>query len=144
MWTAALSGVIITTTAQYKETAMEIVGRVISGKGLGRRLGFPTANLSIDQAAGIAYGVYSAKAEVAGRWHAAVLNVGEHPTLPEGLPTVEVYILDEPVALYGEDLRVILLRYLRPEQKFNNIDELREQIGRDVEQAREDANQARP
>ena len=118
---------------------MEIVGRVISGKGQGRGIGFPTANLSIDSAAGVEYGVYSAMAWACGEWRAAVVNVGAHPTAPGGPPAVEAYILDESVSLYGEELRLILTRYIRPERKFASMDELRGQISRDVEQARTDA-----
>lgn len=116
---------------------MEISGRVTHGKGQGGKIGFPTANLPIECANGAEYGVYAACAIIKGMQYPAVVNIGVHPTLPEGEPSVEAHILDESVALYGEELTLTLLTYLRPERKFGSVAELGSQIASDADAARQ-------
>ncbi|MDR2505155.1 MAG: riboflavin kinase [Oscillospiraceae bacterium] len=114
-----------------------IVGRVAHGKGQGGKIGFPTANLPIDCAQGVEYGVYAARAIIKGGCYPAVVNVGAHPTLPEGAPSVEAHILDESAELYGEELALELLAYLRSERKFESVAQLGRQIASDVDAARQ-------
>ncbi|HXU77509.1 MAG TPA: bifunctional riboflavin kinase/FAD synthetase [Methylomirabilota bacterium] len=113
-------------------------GKVIPGDGVGRKLGFPTANLEV---AGLALppgGVYAIHAEVEGQAFRAVLNIGHRPTRNQPAPVlhVEAHLLDFTGDLYGKDLEVVFVDRLRDEKKFNSMDELRDQIGRDIEAAR--------
>jgi riboflavin kinase/FMN adenylyltransferase len=114
-------------------------GKVIPGDGVGRKLGFPTANLEV---AGLALppgGVYAIHAEVEGQAFRAVLNIGHRPTRNQPAPVlhVEAHLLDFTGDLYGKDLEVVFVDRLRDEKKFNSMDELRDQIGRDIEAARD-------
>lgn len=114
-----------------------VEGTVLRGKGMGRRLGFATANLSIEDAPGIPYGVYAAEALLDGIWHKAVVNVGQHPTLPEGVPTVEIHLLDVEDDFYGKRLVVHLKRFLRGERRFETVEALRAQVRQDIASVRD-------
>jgi len=107
-------------------------GTVIRGKGKGRALGFPTANLSMACAPRLRHGVYAAQVLLEGVWRDAIVNAGRHPTLPEGQPAVEVHIPGQAVDLYGRTITVRLVRFLRGEKRFESPEELAAQIRRDV------------
>lgn len=113
-----------------------IEGQVESGKHLGRRLGFPTANLSFPAGKLLPrYGVYACMAQVDGREYAAAVNVGVHPTAPEGAPTIEAFLLDYPgESLYDETLMLEFRHFIRPEQRFESLDSLRAEVLRNCEQ----------
>lgn len=112
-------------------------GRVAEGKRIGRTMGFPTANVTIPQGKALpAFGVYACWLQVGERTFPAVVNVGRHPTLPEGGVTVEAYALDECLSLYGQKVRLLFLEHLRPEKCFASVDALQAQIARDAQQAR--------
>lgn len=112
-------------------------GRVMNGKHIGRTMGYPTANVEIPAGKALpAFGVYACWMQVASRIYPAVVNVGRHPTLPEGSVTVEAYALDECLSLYGKKVRLLFLEHLRPEKCFGSVDALKAQITRDAEEAR--------
>ena len=112
-----------------------LTGRVVAGKRLGRRLGFPTANLRVE---GVVppRGVYAVVAVAAGRRYQAVMNIGEHPTAPGGGPTVEVHLLDFAGDLYGQEIAVEPVRWLREERRFDSLDALKAQLKEDCALAR--------
>ncbi|HEU4411684.1 MAG TPA: riboflavin biosynthesis protein RibF [Polyangiaceae bacterium] len=117
-------------------------GVVARGQGRARQLGFPTANLEGVVEALPPYGVYAVRVERAGAEGAdgeplgpGVANIGVRPTLAAGF-AVEAHLLEGGGDLYGERLRLHLVARLRPERAFAGVEELREQIGRDVEAAR--------
>ena len=117
-------------------------GRVVPGKQLGSRLGFPTANIAYDplDRTWPREGVYVGLAYVENDDHSyvAILNQGSHPTAPGGAPTVEAHLLDYPnQPLYGQRLRLCYRAFLRPETKFPSLDALRQQLERDRQSARE-------
>lgn len=113
-------------------------GRVMDGKHIGRTMGYPTANVGIPEGKALpAYGVYACWMQVEERIYPAVVNVGRHPTLPEGSVTVEAYALDQSFSLYGKKVRLLFLEFLRPEKKFDSVDALKAQIDRDADEARE-------
>lgn len=118
--------------------AFTLSGKVESGKQLGRTMGFPTANVSITKGKALpAFGVYDCWLETGdGAYHPAVVNVGRHPTLPEGSVTVEAHVLDGQMELYGQHVRLSFLRHQRAETRFDSKDELQAQIARDVEAAK--------
>ena len=111
-------------------------GRVETGKRVGRTMGFPTANLPLPKDRVIpAYGVYAAWLHVEGRRYPAVLNVGRHPTLPEGNATIEAHVMGETVNLYGKKVRIEFLNFQRGEKRFDSVEALKAQIARDKEEA---------
>lgn len=116
----------------------QLRGSVIVGDRRGRQLGFPTANLELSQNQALPQrGVYSAVTRTAdGGWHDAVVNVGVRPTFGAMGEVVEVHLLDMTMDLYGQELWVDFRQNIRAERRFDGIDELVEQIGRDVEEAR--------
>ena len=114
-----------------------IAGRVEEGKQVGRTIGFPTANITIPPHKALpAFGVYACYLETSGGIFPAVVNVGRHPTLPEGHVTVEAHVLDEFLSLYGRNVRLTFLKFMRPEQKFDSIETLRAQIAHDADDCR--------
>jgi riboflavin kinase/FMN adenylyltransferase len=115
-----------------------ISGRVIAGDGVGRKLGFPTANLD---AAGLILppnGVYLGLAKIGEKPQPVALNIGFRPTLATGGPQlrVEAHLLDFTGDLYGQELEIEIGEKLRDEQKFGSLEELKAQIARDVAGAR--------
>jgi riboflavin kinase / FMN adenylyltransferase len=119
----------------------EVEGRVAEGDKRGRTIGFPTANIGLADYVHPRYGVYAVWAGVdrggATAWHPGVANVGKRPTFAGEKANVETYIFDIAADLYGDLLRVAFVRFLRPEQKFSGIEEIRTQIARDCRAARD-------
>jgi riboflavin kinase / FMN adenylyltransferase len=112
-------------------------GRTVRGKRLGTRLGFPTANLVYPPVDALPPdGVYAARATLDGRDYVAVLNQGRHPTAPEGRATVEAHLLGYAGGdLYGRELTLTYVSYLRPERRFQTLEALRAQLAADAEEA---------
>ena len=115
-----------------------ILGTVRRGAQLGRTLGFPTANLSAHSEQFPPNGVYAAEATLDGAVLRGVANLGYRPTVSGDKPDrlLELHLFDLNKDIYGEDVEVRFVRYLRPEQKFDSLDELKAQIARDVQNAR--------
>ena len=108
------------------------------GRQLGRRLGFPTANLRAHNELFPPNGVYAAKAWFRETEFGGVVNIGVRPTVENetGERLLELHLFDFDRQIYEEDIEVDFLAYLRPEQKFSGVEELRTQIQRDAEKAR--------
>lgn len=119
-----------------------ILGTVKAGAQLGRKLGFPTANLSAHSEQFPPNGVYVAEAKLNGATFRGVANLGYRPTVAEGTPErlLELHLFDLNREIYGEDVEVRFVRFLRPEKKFENLDALSDQIARDVKQAQAKPN----
>lgn len=115
-----------------------ISGKVVYGRQLGHTLGAPTANLQLDRLRAPLAGVYVVEVSGAGLVGAAgVANVGVRPTVDDSIrANLEVHLLDREVALYGQHIEVTFRHRLRAEQKFGSVDELRENIARDIGNAR--------
>ena len=114
-------------------------GEVLHGKELGRRLGFPTANLALPEGLiAPAYGVYATLVTLPdGTVHPAVTNVGVRPTVHDQLGRlVEAWILDCTAELYGETIRVEFFTRLRGEKKFDSLEALREEVLRNADETR--------
>ena len=115
-------------------TIMKTVSR---GAQLGRTIGFPTANQLFDAGQLVPrYGVYASSTVIDGKSYLSMTDIGMKPTVDYGgTPLAETYIHGFSGDLYGSPLRVSLLRFIRPEMKFSSLDELKEQIDRDVQTA---------
>lgn len=112
-----------------------ITGTVVRGTRRGHALGFPTANLSLRSRGGRIppFGIYAGRA--LGR--PAAISIGVRPTFGDSRePLVEVHVLDFDEDLYGFELEVELLEYLRPEARFDSAEALVEQMERDVAEVR--------
>ena len=116
-----------------------ILGTVAHGEAIGNKIGFPTANLSAHSEQFPPNGVYFAEAWIEGVRHHGVINLGVRPTVARGKPqrTLEIYLLDFDQDIYGTDVEVRFLQYLRAEKKFDGVDALKAQIAADVQKARE-------
>jgi riboflavin kinase/FMN adenylyltransferase len=115
-----------------------ILGTVVHGDDLGKKIGFPTANLSAHSEQFPPNGVYFAEAKLEGVVYPGVVNLGYRPTVSNSKSdrVLEIHLLDFKREIYGRDLELRFVRYLRPEKKFENVDALVRQIERDVQQAR--------
>jgi riboflavin kinase/FMN adenylyltransferase len=116
-----------------------ILGTVVHGDNLGKKIGYPTANLSAHSEQFPPNGVYLADASLDGALHHGVVNLGFRPTVSSGKAerVLEIHLLDFHREIYGKDIEVQFLKYLRPEKKFKSIDALVQQIDLDVQKARE-------
>jgi riboflavin kinase / FMN adenylyltransferase len=116
-------------------------GTVVRGDARGRTIGFPTANLKLDDKLILPHGVYATlsacESVFPGKILPSVTNIGVRPTFAEGsAPLVETHILDTTADLYGRTLDVRFVARLREEKKFPSFDELKAQIRRDADAAR--------
>ena len=118
----------------------EIEGRVEHGDQRGRTIGFPTANLPYRDYLHPKKGVYAVRAGIDHGaetvWHDGVANFGNRPTFDKTDTLLEVHLFDFNADLYTRHLRVALIDYIRPEQKFDGIEALKAQITKDSETAR--------
>ena len=116
-----------------------ILGTIVHGDDVGKKIGFPTANLSAHSEQFPPNGVYFAEATLDSVIHPGVVNLGCRPTMSSGGSDriLEVYLLDFDRDIYGKELELRFVRYLRPEKKFESVDARVRQIERDVQQARE-------
>jgi len=111
-------------------------GEVVSGRRLGRTIGVPTANIRIPEEVVVPkLGVYACIAEVGGESYVAVTNVGSRPTVEGHEVRAESWLLSFDGDLYGETIKLHFYKYLRPEEKFASLEELRQQIQKDAGQA---------
>ena len=111
-----------------------LTGTVIKGKGLGKTLDFPTANIQIEAAYKLIpkHGVYVVKSQIKGVEVFGMMNIGKNPTVSEGNQTkIEVHFFDFSANLYGAVLKIELLDHLRSEIKFPNIEALKLQLEKD-------------
>jgi riboflavin kinase/FMN adenylyltransferase len=117
----------------------EVRGEVLHGDKRGRTIGFPTANIAMGDFIRPKFGIYAAQVmiEGSGKTFGAAVNLGIRPMFELPTPMIEAYLLDFDGDLYGKVLRVGFRDFLRAEQKFLELDELKVQIEKDVERARE-------
>ena len=128
--------------AQMMGHAFAIEAEVQKGDQRGRTIGFATANMPLHDYVLPKFGVYAVSAEVldgafAGQTLKGVANLGMRPTVGTDKPRLESHFFDFEGDLYGANLRVSLLHFIRPEQKFDGLDALKAQISMDSDQARE-------
>jgi riboflavin kinase/FMN adenylyltransferase len=115
-----------------------LTGTVIKGQQLGRTIGYPTANLQVDDPVKLipANGVYAVDVIHAGQTYGGMLNIGFRPTVAGTYQTIETYIFDFDKDIYGEHMTLLFRDFLRPEQKFDGLPALVAQLKYDEESAR--------
>jgi riboflavin kinase / FMN adenylyltransferase len=112
-----------------------IDGTVVGGAKRGTGLGFPTANITVLPGCGLAYGIYATQVHVGGEVHFGAAYWGSRPQFDNGLPVLEVFLLDYDGNLYGQDLNVEFVEFIRPDGKFEGIEALKVQMQRDCDAA---------
>ena len=111
-----------------------LIGEVVTGQQIGRTIGFPTANLQLPREKFLPrYGVYSVDVLLGRTEIKGVMNIGCRPTVAGESPSIEVHLLNWSGDLYGQTLKVNLLKFLRPEQKFPSVEALKQQITKDCQ-----------
>lgn len=116
----------------------QIRGEVARGRNRGaRQLGFPTANVNLQDELCPKEGIYAVTVEHQGQTYKAVANIGYSPTFDDNIFTVEAHILDFHQSIYGDQIRVNFIARLRDEIKFESIDALAAQINKDIAKARD-------
>ena len=141
---AALAAGRLDQAAEFLGFPWFVSAAVIHGDKRGRDLGFPTANLRLDAACGLRHGVYAVRAGLGGsglgglggRRYDGVANFGRRPMFDTGAVLLEVFLFDFAGDLYGRNIDVAFIAWLREEQTFGSVDDL-------VRQMKEDARRAR-
>ena len=133
---ALLSGDVM-TAQKYLGYNYFLEGTVVSGYQVGRKIGFPTANLRVDFPYKLvpSIGVYAVRVQVAGQQWKGMLSIGYRPTINNGNDlSIEVHILDFQGDIYNQKMRLEFIEFLRPEIKFDSIDKLIAQMHKDKEE----------
>ena len=126
----------IRTATKFLGYPYFLEGTVVDGYKVGRKIGFPTANLQVDFPNKLipSVGVYAVWVSVGGKQWKGMLNIGHRPTLNNGTNlSIEVHILDFEGDIYRQKMRIEFIDFLRPETKFSSVDELIEQMKKDKE-----------
>lgn len=113
-----------------------VVGTVIGGARRGTGMGFPTANLRLPKATTMAHGIYAVRIEIAGRMHQGAAYLGTRPTFDNGLPVLEVFLFDFDDDLYGREIEVHFIDFIRGDRRFETMEALVAEIAVDCEKAR--------
>ena len=115
-----------------------LTGEVVAGRKLGRTIGIPTANMEIPEGLAVPrLGVYAGVTVVDGKRYLTVTNIGSRPTVGGHQVRAESWLLDFEGDLYGKPMTLAFLKFLRPEKKFESLEELKAQILKDAQQVRE-------
>ena len=115
-----------------------VEGTVIRGEGKGAQIGFPTLNLQCENDLFLKHGVYHTGIMLDGKKYNSITNFGRAPTIKnETIPVLETHVMNEDLNCYGESVKIEFLKFIRPERKFTGVDELVEQIKKDISFIRE-------
>jgi riboflavin kinase / FMN adenylyltransferase len=112
-----------------------VAGTVIGGAKRGAGLGFPTANIALVPGTALAHGIYAVRVHLEGDVHAGVAYLGTRPTFDNGAPVLEVFLLDFEGDLYGREIEVEFIDYLRGDRHFRNVEDLKAQMSADCARA---------
>jgi riboflavin kinase/FMN adenylyltransferase len=134
---AALAAGRVDEAAEFLGYPWFVSGKVIHGDKRGRELGFPTANVTLDAACGLRHGIYAVRVGLGGRHYDGVASFGRRPMFDSGVVLLEVFLFDFAGDLYGRDIDVAFIAWLRAEEKFASVDDLIRQMQDDARRARE-------
>jgi len=129
---ALLNGEIETAT-NYLGYNYSLAGKVVKGKQLGRTIGFPTANIEVNEAFKLIpkNGVYIVSSVIENQLVYGIMNIGNRPTLNGDNQTKEVHFLNFNKDLYNQTIEIVFIKYIREEVKFNSLEDLKTQIVKD-------------
>ncbi len=133
----ALENGNITKVNKYLGTPFQLKGTVVKGRGIGKTINYPTANIQITEDYKLIpkNGVYLAEAIVLGKKVLGMMNIGVNPTVNGNKKTIEINLFDFNTDIYGKEIQVTLLKRIRDEQKFESITALQNQLKQDKQQA---------
>lgn len=115
-----------------------LVGEIVHGKGLGRTVGMPTANLQVMRGKLPEEGVYATRVKIAGKTWDSITNIGRRPSVDdEKTITVEIFIFDFEQDIYGEIVELEIYKFLRGVKKFKDLQAVKEQVKKDLIEASE-------
>ena len=134
---AALAAGRLDDAAEFLGYPWFVSGTVIHGDKRGRELGFPTANLRLDPACALRHGVYAVRAAIAGRRYDGVASFGRRPMFDSGAVLLEIFVFDFSGDLYGANIDVAFMAWLRDEAMFASAADLMRQMKEDSRLARE-------
>ena len=117
---------------------MKILGKIVHGRGVGKTLGFPTANIKTNDPLTYDPGVYSAVIELNNTRYPAVVNIGSCPTFSVDKVSIEAHLIDFNDEIYGKNVILTVNKKLRDIIKFDNVDLLKKQIALDIENSIKD------
>ncbi|MBC7426176.1 MAG: bifunctional riboflavin kinase/FAD synthetase [Bacteroidia bacterium] len=126
----ALKAGDVETAAKYLGRPYSFSGVVVHGRKLGRELGYPTANLELTASYKLipSLGIYAVKAEVGGKTYGGMLSIGKNPTIIDKGFSIEVNLFNFAKDIYGEEVRIYFIAYLRKEEKYDNLEALSQQL----------------
>ena len=110
---------------------------MIGGAKRGTGLGFPTANIALAPGTALAHGIYAVRVHADGSLHAGAAYLGTRPTFDDGAPVLEVFLFDFHGDLYGREIEVEFIDFIRPDRRFDDAASLQAQMDRDCDRARE-------
>ena len=134
---AALAAGRLDDAAEFLGYPWFVSGTVIHGDKRGRELGFPTANLRLDPACALRHGIYAVRAAIAGRRNDGVASFGRRPMFDSGAVLLEIFLFDFAGDLYGANIDVAFIAWLRDEAMFASAEDLMRQMKEDSQLARE-------
>jgi riboflavin kinase / FMN adenylyltransferase len=114
-----------------------VSGTVIGGDKRGAGLGFPTANIALNPATALGHGIYAVRVYVGAERHTGAAYLGTRPTFDNGAPILEVFLFDFDGDLYGREIEVEFIDFVRADAKFTSVEALQAQMDRDCARARE-------
>lgn len=129
----------IKKVTKYLGHSFTLTGTVVKGKRLGNTIGYPTANLKIEESYKLIpkQGAYLVRAKIDEVYVVGMMNIGVRPTVQGGHETIETHFFDFDADLYGKKLQIELLDFLRDEQKFESVDALKNQLALDKQKSLE-------
>jgi len=110
--------------------------RVVSGFKRGTEMGFPTANVPLPKGTTLGHGIYAVRVHLDGIVHAGAAYLGTRPTLDDGAPVLEVFLLDFSGDLYGREIEIEFIDFIRGDRRFRSIEELVAQMDQDIAKVR--------
>ena len=118
---------------EYLGYSYFISGKVVEGKKIGRTIGFPTANIQINENYKLLpkNGVYIVSSKIDNILHFGMMNIGKNPTLGDNEQSIEIHFFDINEDIYSKNLQISILEHIREEQKFNSLTELQAQLEKD-------------
>jgi riboflavin kinase/FMN adenylyltransferase len=132
----ALAAGSIEEATQFLGFPWFVSGEVVHGDKRGRTLGYPTANLRLDPACGLRHGIYAVRAAAGGKRYGGVASFGRRPMFDAGTVLLEVFLFDYSGDLYGQTIDVAFIDWIRPEAKFDSVDDLVRRMDEDSRLAR--------
>lgn len=112
-------------------------GKVVGGAKRGTGLGFPTANVPLPRGTGLGHGIYAVRTHIGGESHDGAAYLGTRPTFDNGMPVLEVFLFDLDRDLYGQEITVEFIDFVRADRKFDSAEALIAQMNADCARARE-------